>query len=108
MKELLLAFEGGGTKTRILLADADGAILQTETAGSASALYINPKEYARSIRGLLKRLRKKADGVGGAVVHAGLAAPMDQHLVESLIREGFGHVQFAWLSDCLLYTSRCV
>lgn len=99
MKELLLAFEGGGTKTRILLADADGALLQTETAGSSSVLYIHPKEYAQSIRGLLKRLRKKADDVGGAVVHAGLAAPMDQKLVESLIREEFGDVQFTWLSE---------
>jgi N-acetylglucosamine kinase-like BadF-type ATPase len=99
MKELLLAFEGGGTKTRIILADADGAILQTETAGSSSALYIHPKEYARSIRSLLKRLRKRADAVGGAVVRAGLAAPMDQNLVESLIRERFGDVQFAWLSE---------
>jgi N-acetylglucosamine kinase-like BadF-type ATPase len=99
MKELLLAFEGGGTKTRILLADTDGAILQTETAGSSSALYIHPKEYARSIRGLLKRMRKKVDGVDGTVVRAGLAAPMDRALVESLIREEFGDIRFMWLSE---------
>lgn len=99
MKELLLAFEGGGTKTRLILAGLDGTILQTETGGSSSALYIDPKEYARSIRGLLKRLRKTADKAGGAVVRAGLAAPMDQVLVESLIREAFGDVRIVWLSE---------
>ncbi|GMV92658.1 MAG: ATPase, BadF/BadG/BcrA/BcrD type [Candidatus Hydrogenedentota bacterium] len=99
MKELLLAFEGGGTKTRIILAETGGTILQTETGGSSSALYIDPKKYATTIRSLLKRLRRTADKSGGTVVCAGLAAPMDQALVESLIREAFGDVQLAWLSE---------
>lgn len=99
MKELFLAYEGGGTKTRILLANADGTILKAEAGGSSSALYIHPREYARTMRGLLKRLQKVARREGGTVTRAGLAAPMDQPLVESLIREAFGDVAFAWLSE---------
>ncbi len=99
MKDLFLAYEGGGTKTRMLLADTDGTILKAETGGTSSALYIHPKEYARSMRGLLKRLQRAAKREDGEVVRAGLAAPMDQALVESLIREAFGDVAFAWLSE---------
>lgn len=99
MNEFFLAYEGGGTKTRLLLADSDGAILQAETGGSSSALYIHPKEYARTIRALLKRLRKTADRRGGAVIRAGFAAPMDHMLVESLVREAFGDIQLAWLGE---------
>jgi N-acetylglucosamine kinase-like BadF-type ATPase len=99
MNEFFLAYEGGGSKTRMLLADADGAILHAETGGSSSALYIQPKEYARTIRASLKRLRKRADGLGGTVIRAGFAAPMDHTLVESLVHEAFGDIQLTWLGE---------
>ncbi|MCC6488619.1 MAG: hypothetical protein IT364_14070 [Candidatus Hydrogenedentes bacterium] len=94
MSDLLLAFEGGGTKTRMLLADASGQVLAAETGGSSSALYIHPRDYARSTRVLLKRLYKAAQCAHGQVRLAGLAAPMNAVLVESLIREVFGEVTF--------------
>ncbi|MCC6697313.1 MAG: hypothetical protein IT365_16915 [Candidatus Hydrogenedentes bacterium] len=94
MNDLLLAFEGGGTKTRMLLADVAGRVLAAETGGSSSALYIQPRDYARSTRVRLKRLRQAARRAGGQVRLVGLAAPMNASLVESLIREVFGKVTF--------------
>ncbi len=99
MKDLWLAYEGGGTKTRLILATAQGKVLASETGGSSSALYINPKHYARTIRALLKRLRQTAERNGGRVARVGLAAPMDRALVESLVREAFGEVSLLQLGE---------
>lgn len=99
MKDFWLAFEGGGTKTRMVLTEADGTVLASETGGSSSALYIDPKQYARTIRSVLKRLRKVADRNGGRVVQVGLAAPMDHALVESLLCEVLGNVTLTLLSE---------
>jgi N-acetylglucosamine kinase-like BadF-type ATPase len=94
MRELWLAFEGGGTKTRILLADTDCAVLAREVGGTASSLYIHEGAYARKTRVLLKRVREKADRLGGRVTTAGIGGPMAMHLVMDLVREAFGEVSF--------------
>lgn len=93
MGDLWLAFEGGGTKTRVLLATPEGAVLARETGGSSSSLYISRGPYARRTRGLLDRIKAEADAAGGRVTRAGLAAPMVVDLVIELIRRVFGDVE---------------
>ena len=92
-RELWLAFEGGGTRTRILLGNPEGEVLARETGSSASLLYVDKKRYAREMRPLLRRLKKSAEGLRGKVSAAGLVAPMDKDLVVDLISEAFGAVR---------------
>lgn len=92
MKRLWLAFEGGGTKTRMALAESGGPELFREIAGPSSPLYIEPGTYVREITPLLRRMRRRADTLGGRVTTAALAGPMDQELVRQLVRTCFGRV----------------
>lgn len=94
MKEMWLAFEGGGTKTRILLADTNGNVCAKEIGGPASDLYIDRAKYARETSAMLRRIKRAAKGLGGRVTTVGLAAPMDQKLVEAAVTGLFGPVEF--------------
>ncbi len=97
---MLLAIEGGGTKTRILLAQDDGTVIARELGGPASFLYIDAKTFARETLDLLRRMRKAADRDGGRVETVGLGGPMDRPLVEDLVRTVFGPVAFMGASEC--------
>ncbi len=92
MKEFWLAFEGGGTHTRMLLADTDCRVIAREVGGPASPLYARPGAYARQIRTRLGRLERAAGDAGGRVMVAGTAGPMMVSLVEDLIRAAFGRI----------------
>ena len=92
--ELLLAIEGGGTTTRLLLTDARGEILAREVGGPASGLYISRGVYAREIAKLLGRIRRAAHDCGGRIATVGLAGPMDRMLVEEAVRRVLGNVRF--------------
>lgn len=91
-KELWIAFEGGGTKTRVLLADPSGEILAREVGSSASPLYIHPEKFREDTSHLLQRLRDVADQYQACVTAAALTAPMDITLVEDLLRQFFPQV----------------
>lgn len=93
MNELWLAFEGGGTRTRILLADPSGTVHAREDAGSASPLYVAPADYAREVRPLLKRLERRARALGGQVTAAGLGGPMNAALVQAMVQSVFGPIE---------------
>lgn len=97
MKEFILAIEGGGTKTRVLLADLSGSVVAREVGGAGSPLYIVRKRYARELRTLLRRIRRAADRAGGRVVAAGFAGPMARDLAEQTVQDTFGPVA------CVLY-----
>ncbi|MCP4639028.1 MAG: hypothetical protein GY851_01270 [bacterium] len=99
MNELWLAFEGGGTKTRILLSDTQCNVIARELGGSASPLYIRRAQYARKIRSMLKRLRKAADDAGGQVSTVGLGGPMAVDLVQDEIRAAFGQPRFVLIGE---------
>lgn len=99
MKEMILAIEGGGTKTRILLADTDGEVLASETGGPASGLYIDRAAYRRATRLLLRRVKRVADKAGGRVTVVGLAGPMDRQLVERIVVAVFGPVTLVGLGE---------
>lgn len=91
-KSLMLAVEGGGTKTRLLLADGEGQILARENGGPASGLYIDRTAYGRGIESLLKRLKRVADERSGKIDRAILGGPMEADLVESVVKRVFGPV----------------
>lgn len=90
MKELWLAVEGGGTKTRVLLADTHLNVLSKEVGGSASPLYIHRKEYARRLGTLLKRTKRVLDDAGGKISTLGVGGPMVGDLVQEKVFEFFG------------------
>ena len=92
MNELWLAFEGGGTHTRMLLADTELRVIAREVGGPASPLYARPRPYARQIRTRLDRLKWAAADAGGRVTVAGMAGPMMASLVEDLIQTAFGKI----------------
>ncbi|HOJ34599.1 MAG TPA: BadF/BadG/BcrA/BcrD ATPase family protein [Candidatus Hydrogenedentes bacterium] len=92
IEELWIAFEGGGTKTRVLLAKPSGEVLAREVGTSASPLYIHPEKFTQDISLLLQRLRDVADQYQACVTTAALTAPMDVTLVESLLRQFFPQV----------------
>lgn len=94
MDELWLAFEGGGTKTRLLLARPEGEILASETGGCSNGYYIDPVRYPREMGALLKRLKKAADRAGGRVTAAGLAGPLNAALVKEVVGRVFDGVGF--------------
>jgi N-acetylglucosamine kinase-like BadF-type ATPase len=94
VKALLLAIEGGGTKTRILLGDAEGNVLARETGGPASGLYIHRGTYARATAALLHRIRRAAQGFDGRVVAVGMGGPMERNLIQTVVRQVFGRVSF--------------
>ena len=93
MTQFLLAIEGGGTKTRLLLADAAGDILARETGGPASGLYISRGVYAREMGKLLRRIERIAKAKGGRVTAVGLGGPMDPALVEQTVQRVLGKVR---------------
>lgn len=92
--ELLLAIEGGGTKTRLLLTDVSGEVLTREIGGPASGLYISKNAYAREMAQLLKRIQRAARTCNGTISTVGLAGPMDPDLVEAAVRDAFGKLRF--------------
>ncbi len=93
MTELLLAFEGGGTKTRIVLADVEGNVRAREQTGPASPLYIDRTSYAEDIRARMTQLKNVADSIDGNVTRAGLAGPLAMDIVTSAINETFGGIE---------------
>ena len=101
-KELWLAIEGGGTKTRLLLADTERTVLAREIGGTSSGLYVQEQDYGEYVsrtRALLENIKRTADEVPGRVTTVGLAAPMVRDLVTRLVRDIFGLVQFVVSSE---------
>ena len=95
----LLAIEGGGTKTRLLLTNASGEILAREIGGPASGLYISRAAYAREMGKLLGCVRRAAEAGNGRVTHVGLGGPMDRSLVEEAVRRVFGKARFIYAGE---------
>ena len=99
MNELVLAIEGGGTKTRVLLAKRDGTVIAREVGGAASPLYVARKRYARGLRALLRRMKRAADRVKGQVIAAGLAGPICRDMVQEAVRAEFGPVEWVFAGE---------
>ncbi|MBN2311543.1 MAG: hypothetical protein JXR94_21375 [Candidatus Hydrogenedentes bacterium] len=92
MSEMWLAVEGGGTKTRVLLADTECAIVARAVGGPASPMYIKQGEYLRKVLPMLKRIKRLADKAGGQVSTAGFGGPMATGIVMNAVRSVFGEV----------------
>jgi glucosamine kinase len=93
MRDFILAMEGGGSKTRILLADDTGHIVAEERCGSSSPLYIDICPYAQCRRHLFDHLKHTLEDRDGRLVRMGLAGPMPTELVNRLAVEVFGPVE---------------
>lgn len=101
-KELWLAIEGGGSKTRLLLADTAGTVLARQVGGASSKLYVQERDYkayASRMRVLLGNIKDAADAASGRVTVVGLAAPMVPELVTGLVHETLGEVEFIFSSE---------
>ena len=94
MQKMLLAIEGGGTKTRMLLAYATGEVVASERGGPASGLYVQRDAFARETARVLKDFKQTAATLGGRVAQVGVAGPMDRDLVKRLAIETFGPTPF--------------
>ena len=91
MKNCWIAIEGGGSKTRVVLADGDtGAVLARETGGPANVLYIEAQAHVRQLAQLLRTALEVAQGSGARVAAAGLAGPMAREIVEQAVVDCFG------------------
>lgn len=93
MRDYILAMEGGGSKTRLLLADDTGHVVAEERCGSSSPLYIDVCPYAQCLRHLFDHLKHTLDRQNGRLVRMGLAGPMPTELVNRLAVEVFGPVE---------------
>ncbi len=99
MNEMWIALEGGGTKTRVMLADTAGRILATEVGGTASNLYTKPGPFYRATRRLLERVKRVAEAEGARVALAGLGAPMHPEQAERAIKDVFGPIELVWVGE---------
>lgn len=107
MDEMWLAFEGGGTKTRMLLARPDGEILAREVGSCSNNYYIDPVQYPLEMAERLGRLGRVAQEAGGAVCVAGLAGPMDVALVRKLIGDTLGAQTFVHADEAEIALACC-
>jgi len=89
MIPLLLVIEGGGTRTRMVLADAKGNPLATAQGGPSSPLYIEPVEHAQEAAALLGTMQQAAMDAHGTVCLTAVAGPMDTALVRDLVDRVF-------------------
>ena len=99
MKEFWIAFEGGGSKTRILLAEPAGAVLAREVGGSSSGLYIEPDEYSAMVRELLAPVQRNAEELDGKITAVGLAGPMSGRIVKRILWDALGPVRLVWAGE---------
>lgn len=99
MHDLWLALEGGGSKTRMLLADSAGHVLAREQGIGASKLYLHPDAFAETVGRDLRRLRDYADSHSGRITRVGLGGPMNSDLVEGLVHSVFGPVEIHRFSE---------
>jgi N-acetylglucosamine kinase-like BadF-type ATPase len=92
--ELLLAVDGGGSKTRALLADTTGNVIGRGTGGSSNYHVVGLEAAGRALQIAIDGARKAANGSDGRIVAAcfGLASvdrPSDQLLINGWVsRQG--------------------
>jgi N-acetylglucosamine kinase-like BadF-type ATPase len=99
MNELYLGFEGGGSKTRAILADDSGSILFRDVTGPASALYVTASQFRHQVEGMLRPMKRIAEGRHASVVAAALAGPMDKEIAARAIYDLFGRIHLHDLSE---------
>lgn len=96
---LILGVEGGGTRTRVLLADAQGFILAREYGGTASSLYVDPEQYRAKLEGMFRKIVSSTGVDARRVSMAGFAGPMDPRLLHEAVRASFGEIPIRGFSE---------
>lgn len=89
---LLLAVDGGGSKTRVFLGDQGGGILLQKDAASANPLYVSPAAFKDKLQPMLAAAAREAAERGQTVEGAALAGPMDKRLAARIIARVFGRI----------------
>jgi len=89
---LVLAIEGGGSHTRILLADAGLQEVYRERGPSSSPFYLTDAPYDQRMHEHLRTAKRLADATGAGVSAAALAGPMDTARVRRLVHDVFGEL----------------
>src|SRR3712207_5396635 len=86
MAELLLGIDGGGSKTRAVLADRDGTVLGTGTAASSNYQSVGMVAATAAIQAAIMGAKQQA-GVDGPIIAAcfglaGVDRPVDRTMFQ--------------------------
>jgi len=87
MRRLLyLAIEGGGSTTRVALADAADQVLFLRIGGPASPLYVSPRRFAANLRPMIRAaVAAVAKEPNTRIATVGLSGPMDLQAARSAV-----------------------
>ena len=91
---LVLAIEGGGTRTRVVLGGEGGGVLREAQGGPGSALYVDPRQYPEVLARLMGEVLR-----GEHPVRIGCAGPMDRALVDAVLARALPGVPVRWYSE---------
>lgn len=91
---LVLAIEGGGTQTRVVLGGEHGGVMREARGGPGSALYVDAEAYPRELAALLDEVL-----LGEAPVRGGGAGPVNQALIEQVLARRLPGLPFRWYSE---------
>lgn len=91
---LVLAIEGGGTHTRVVLGGEWGGVMRETRGGPGSALYVDATHYPLHLSGLITEVLRS-----DAVARIGCAGPMDRALVNAALAKRLPGVPVTWFSE---------
>lgn len=101
-KKIMLAIDGGGTKTEFLLFEESGRVLSRAVMGGTNPNSVGMPNTLRVLGDGIEQLRIRAPQL--RYVHAGIAGcsnPAHQSAVGAFVRERFAQLEFSIASDTL-------
>ncbi len=91
---LVLAIEGGGTHTRVVLGGEWGGVMREARGGPGSALYVDALHYPEALSRLIDEVLREEQPV-----KIGCAGPMDRALVNGALAWRLPGVPVTWFSE---------
>lgn len=92
---VVLAIEGGGSHTRVVLGGEYGGVLFEAHGGPGSALYVDPARYTEELSRLIGDVMQSDE----RPVRIGCAGPMDRALVGAVIEARYPGVPWRWYAE---------
>ena len=92
----LLAIEGGGSTTRVVVGTAAGELVRERRGGPASALYVDPATYPDTLNQLIDDALAGEETCPGRI---GFAGPMNRALLGETLAARFPGVTQRWYSE---------
>lgn len=93
---ILLAIEGGGSTTRVVVGSAAGQMLRERRGGPGSALYVDAATYPDMLNGLIDDALAGEAACPGRI---GFAGPMNRALLGETLAARFPGVPQRWYSE---------